>query len=86
MNRSERRRRSRPIKHVHRDRNPNNKANWCLACSACGARYLDDERIDLAAGHWKVEHAAELGDTPQFNIVWIGVGPKPTKRNGRGRR
>lgn len=58
-----------------RDMNPSNKQNWKLVCSACGADFSMDETINIADGHSQQEHP-DL-DNPHFNIVWVGIGPKP---------
>lgn len=63
-----------------RDMNPSNNQNWKVVCSACGADFQMDETIDLADGHFKQEHPNL--ETAHFNIVWVGVGPKP--KGGRG--
>lgn len=60
-----------------RDMNPNNKANWKLVCSHCGADIHEKETIDLADGHFQKEHPeSEIA----FNLVWIGIGPEPKGR------
>lgn len=64
-----------------RDGNPNNNQNWKLVCTVCGAEFLSNEKIDLAAGHFQQEHP-EL-DQPNFTTVWMGKGPAP--KPGRGR-
>lgn len=63
------------LESVVRDMNPNNKQNWKLVCSACGADFSMDETIELADGHSQKEHP-DLKHS-HFNIVWVGIGPKP---------
>lgn len=58
-----------------RDGNPNNKKNWKVVCSLCGAEFPDKETIDLADGHYQQEHPEE--DGIHFHTVWVGKGPAP---------
>ena len=61
-----------------RDRNPSNKQNWKVVCSVCGAEFDDAETIDLADGHAQQMHPELVN--PHFNVLWVGLGPKPTKK------
>jgi hypothetical protein len=63
--------------------NPSNPRNWKVVCSVCGAEFAMDETIDLADGHPQKEHP-EL-EHPNFNLVWIGIGPKPKGGHVAGR-
>lgn len=68
-----------------RDGNPANNQNWALVCSGCAAQYDNVENIDLANGHWQQNHL-DIGETPSFNLVWIGKGPAPKKGRTQPRR
>lgn len=70
-----------PHKKQRRDMNPDNKKNWKLVCSVCGAEFLDIETIDLQTGHTQEEHPDR--PMPEFNLVWVGIGPAPKPRKAK---
>lgn len=71
-----------------RDGNAANKQNWKLVCSGCGAEFANDETVSLIEGHHQESHPDM--ETPAFNLMWVGKGPKPKgpkeHRNPRRKR
>lgn len=69
-------RKRRPV----RDRNPANLANWVLRCTVCELEFAKTTTVGVLDAHWQGEHAAEHGETPAMNLVWVGLGPEPQPR------
>lgn len=58
----------------HRDKNPENPANWQLRCVACDKLFGDQELVEVLKEHFDKEHP---GEKCGLNLKWIGFGPAP---------